>query len=235
MFLSLVAPEPPGPGVDVRSLLDRHLPRFDPAFRALVAATPESEVRLDDPSSLVEAISPAACSHERPGFRSAHGGGVPARRDDRGHRRVGPHGLPGMARAGGPCRPTRCCGALGRHDVEFRRRRRTGAVLVPACVADALKRSPSGHCRAPRARCRRARARARGTGPPGRAAEPMGAWGSTTWPSAFARRGRSRDESARFSSQNAATTASTAEPRVARPSRYGCHSRTRTGRIAAVS
>jgi FAD-dependent urate hydroxylase len=47
-FLSLLAAEPPKPGVDVRALLDRHLPGFHAPFRALVAATPESEVRLDD-------------------------------------------------------------------------------------------------------------------------------------------------------------------------------------------
>lgn len=47
-FLSLLAPEPPGPGVDVGTLLERHLPRFHPPFRALVAATPEAGARLDD-------------------------------------------------------------------------------------------------------------------------------------------------------------------------------------------
>jgi 2-polyprenyl-6-methoxyphenol hydroxylase-like FAD-dependent oxidoreductase len=47
-YLSLLATEPPRPGVDVRALLDRHLRDLHPSFRALVAATPESDVRLDD-------------------------------------------------------------------------------------------------------------------------------------------------------------------------------------------
>jgi FAD-dependent urate hydroxylase len=47
-YLSLLAPEPPRPDTDVRTLLDRHLPGFHPPFRALVDATPESDMRLDD-------------------------------------------------------------------------------------------------------------------------------------------------------------------------------------------
>ena len=47
-FVSLRAPGPPAPGSDVRSLLDRHLGSFHAPFRALVAATPDVDLRLDD-------------------------------------------------------------------------------------------------------------------------------------------------------------------------------------------
>jgi 2-polyprenyl-6-methoxyphenol hydroxylase-like FAD-dependent oxidoreductase len=47
-YLSLLASEPPRRGLDVRTLLDRHLALFHPPFRALVAATAESDIRLDD-------------------------------------------------------------------------------------------------------------------------------------------------------------------------------------------
>jgi 2-polyprenyl-6-methoxyphenol hydroxylase-like FAD-dependent oxidoreductase len=47
-YISLVAAEPPRPDMDARTLLDRHLPGLHAPFRALVLATPESDMRLDD-------------------------------------------------------------------------------------------------------------------------------------------------------------------------------------------
>lgn len=47
-FISLRAPTPPAPGSDPRSLLDGLLGSFHSPFRALVAATPDADLRLDD-------------------------------------------------------------------------------------------------------------------------------------------------------------------------------------------
>jgi 2-polyprenyl-6-methoxyphenol hydroxylase-like FAD-dependent oxidoreductase len=47
-YLSVPAPQPPSQTEDVRSLLDVHLRGFHAPFRALVAATPDADLRLDD-------------------------------------------------------------------------------------------------------------------------------------------------------------------------------------------
>lgn len=47
-FISLRAPAPPAPGSDPRSLLDGLLGSFHAPFRAIVAATPDADLRLDD-------------------------------------------------------------------------------------------------------------------------------------------------------------------------------------------
>src|SRR5262249_19525864 len=47
-FLSVGAAQPPASGSDVRSLLDAYLPAFHAPFRALVAATADADLRVDD-------------------------------------------------------------------------------------------------------------------------------------------------------------------------------------------
>jgi 2-polyprenyl-6-methoxyphenol hydroxylase-like FAD-dependent oxidoreductase len=47
-FVSVGAPNPAPAGVDVRSLLDGYLGAFHPPFRALVAATVDADLRMDE-------------------------------------------------------------------------------------------------------------------------------------------------------------------------------------------